>query len=88
MAKKTSRLCDSIEQAIADYAPASRKSWFDKLPTDAKHDLGEIRSRFQDGKYEAHSLSAVVSAIIGNVTAHLTKPPSHDAVMRWLRATR
>lgn len=77
-------LLNSMESRLKTEQPLRKKTWVDALPPDVRQAAIDVRQRFKDGKYP-NSRMHVARTIMEAVGAFLPKPPSLDAVDRWLK---
>lgn len=65
-----------------------QKSWFSKLPAEAKKRLSEIKKAYEAGKFDGISLSAICKAMAALLTEQKwPAPKSKHTIVRWLRSS-
>lgn len=64
------------------------KSWFSKMPSNAKSRLSEIKKGYEEGRFEGISLAAICKAIESLLKEQKwPAPKSKHTISRWLRSS-
>ena len=86
--KKTPRsFADAIKASIVHAAQnPPKKSWFSRLPPEAKADLLDLKRRWQAGEYEGVELSVIHRGVVARCKeASWPIPKSDGTLANWLR---